>query len=179
MAPVGTDLDTMITGYLLSAARAIDVYLDVRYGFFEDGVTVPYALEFEGNENLNYINLPAFVSGSISEVKDSSGAVLPTSEYKIIGNKLYPINYIYTPSTIYTVNALWGFSQVPYEIEEACLEIAALWYRAKDSGFRGTVEDLQTGTRVYETDFPKPAKTILDSWKRKLERNGFVLSSIF
>ena len=66
----------------------------------------------------------------------------------------------------YTVSATFGYTTVPADIVECCLEIAVRIWRGRDAGFSDVVGVEGSGAVGYNGALPAMVKRVLDHYKQ-------------
>lgn len=167
--------DAKIQRVLDRATAIIDLYLGSSFTLSTiAGTRIVYG------DGTDYLEPPAFVSGSVTAVTAPTGYTIPT--YTVIDGVLIitrdsllgPLygsealaGRLYTPlggwlaGVPWTVAATYGYSTYPTDIVEACLEIAVDLWRFKDAGSIKSVGVEGAGI-VTGKGLPPTAKLILD-----------------
>jgi hypothetical protein len=168
--------DARIQKVLDRATQIIDTVLGVSFSLSDaPGSSIVYG------DGTDYLVPPAFVAGSVTAVTAPSGYTVPAysaidgvlivTRDGLIGplygaqaltGRLYQPLGGWLPGVPYTVAATFGYSAIPADIVEACLEIAVDLWRFKDAGSIKVV-GVEGAGMVSGKGLPATAKTILDA----------------
>lgn len=163
--------DDFLQNKLSAASRAVEDYLSVGRGYFYPP-TAPETKQILGR-GASYLNLPAPLFGTVT-ISAPSGFTVPdfdvTDNLRLItldtsGN---PTNYIIWEKIYYSISGSWGYAAVPEQIEEACLQLATHFYRARDKALSGTITNMTQDETFPERDYPRQTRRILDEFARSL-----------
>lgn len=161
---------------LAIATQVIDTELGFAFGTATAGTRVVYG------DGTDYLVPPAFVAGSVTSVTTLSGYTIPSyivSEGMLVVTTLAGVvgSILTYPSLAnwrgvggwlkgvpYTVAATYGYSAVPADIKECCIELAVRMWRAKDAGFSDVVGVEGGGAVGYNGALPAMVKAILDKY---------------
>lgn len=176
-------LDAVLQRVLDRATQIIDTYLG--FGFTLSGAVGTRVVYGDGTD---YLEPPAFVSGSVTGVTVPTGYTAPA--YTVVDGVLIVtrdslLGGMYAAETIagrlynpiggwlagvpYTIAATFGYSAIPTDIVEACLEIAVDLWRFKDAGSIKAV-GVEGAGMVSGKGLPATARAILDA---RLLRESF------
>lgn len=168
--------NALLNDLLAIATQVIDTELGFAFGTAAVGTRVVYG------DGTDYLVPPAFVAGSVTAVTTLAGYTVPsyivtegmlvvTSLAGVVGSVFnYPslANWRgvggWLAGVPYTVSATYGYSAVPADIKECCLEIAVRLWRAKDAGFSDVVGVEGGGAVGYNGALPAMVKRILDKY---------------
>lgn len=154
-----------------AASRAIDDYLEVYTGYFSPpGAATVKILRGTGE---SFIILPAPLSGAVTVTADTD---LEVPDFTVDGLRLRTLNSQGLPTELiawgagqfYTVTGLWGYTVIPPQIKEACLQLVVHFWRGRDKALTGTITDMRTDEQFPERDYPRMTRRILDSFKYAL-----------
>lgn len=183
-----TSDDAAIGEEITAASRLIDSYLKVEDGFFQVAGSTASAKVVYGRGS-DLLRLPPF-TGSIvaADLAVPSGYTKPPFTVVngwftiqtpltlgvVVGNapEYNPFLYAWLDNVPYTINAKWGWTAIPADITEACIQIAVRVFRGRDDAYAGVITN-QNG-QAFERAIPAGAQKILDEWARKLIRLGFL-----
>lgn len=121
-----------------------------------DGYTVPDYIEQDGV--LVVVRGEALLKGSYYARAGLWGHALA-----------YPYAGGWVAGVPYTITANFGYSAVPDDIKEACLEIAVRIWRGRDAGFSDVVGVEGGGAVGYNGQLPAMVKMVLD---KRLQRSA-------
>lgn len=171
--------DAALQRRLDAATQVIDHELDQAAGTFSAAAGA--AIRTVYGDGTGYLLLPAFVAGSVTLVTTISGLGVPDyieqDGYLIVtdANGVIPIDgelrdygitgLVWREGVPYAVSATYGYSSVPSDIKEACLQIAVRMWRAKDAGFSDVVGVEGSGAVGYNGALPNMVKRILDRYR--------------
>lgn len=169
-------LDALLQRILDRATAMIDTYLG--FSFTLSGAAGTQIVYGDGTD---YLEPPAFVAGSVTAVTVPTGYTAPSYTVQngvliVTRDSLLGTLYgsealagrLYSPlggwlsGVPYTVAATYGYSAIPVDIVEACLEIAVDLWRFKDSGSIKAV-GVEGAGMVSGKGLPATAKAILDA----------------
>lgn len=175
---LSADSDALLLEKLNAATQVIDTELGFSFGTAAAGTRVVYG------DGTDYLEPPAFVTGSVTAVTAPTGYTVPT--YTVINGVLIVTRdgligpyygadslsgRLYDPlggwlaGVPYTVAATYGYSAVPADIVECCLELAVRMWRARDAGFSDVVGVDGAGAVGYNGKYPALVKAILENYK--------------
>lgn len=132
-----SDNDVVWTLLAEGVSRLFDRECEVGDGFFIPASGTASDRTYRSN-GTRYLKLFPYVANSITEI-DVDG----TDYYEaLIADRLYQEKDGYlifdseiTKDTLVTINADWGFSAIPADIQLACIEQALFQWRRKDLSF--------------------------------------------
>jgi len=178
-------LDVRLQKVLDRATAIIDTYLG--FSFTLSGAPGTQVVYGDGTD---FLEPPAFVSGSVTAVTVPAGYTAPV--YTVVDGILIVtrdslMGDMYVAETIagrlyspiggwllgvpYTVAATFGYSAIPADIVEACLEIAVDLWRFKDAGSIKVVGVEGAGI-VSGKGLPATARELLDARIRRASFPG-------
>lgn len=175
--------DARIQKVLNRATQIIDTVLGLSFTLSDaPGNSIVYG------DGTDYLVPPAFVAGSVTAVTAPSGYTVPAYSAidgvlivtrdglmgplygsEALAGRLYQLLGGWLPGVPYTVAATFGYSAIPADIVEACLEIAVDLWRFKDAGSIKVV-GVEGAGMVTGKGLPATAKAILDA---RLARASF------
>jgi len=152
--------DPVLTNMLLRSSRIFDMVAQRAPGYFKatDGSSTQAVVAGDGT---NYLRLPVYVAGSLTQVTVPSGYQVPN--YSEVTDELgqqwlirsdasglrapyYPYDYYEGPVSAplglgkgfpqglpITITAKWGFAATPEDVKEVVLELTTILYRSKDA----------------------------------------------
>lgn len=169
--------EVLLEAVLDRATKIIDTELGFAFGTAAIGTRVVYG------DGTDYLLPPAFVTGSVTAITTLTGYTVPSYVeqegmlvVKTVAGVIAPI-YSYPTLTgfrgvggwlsgvPYTVAATFGYTSVPKDIVEACLEIAVRLWRARDAGFSDVVGVSGDGEVAYTGTYPKLVGRILERYR--------------
>lgn len=173
-------LDALIQKKLNRATQIIDTELGYSFALAAIGDQVVYG------DGSDYLVLPTFVSGSVTDVDaptgydmpeyiEQDGALVvtrddvigPNYRYQTLSSSSYGQIGGWQAGVPYTVSATFGYAAIPEDIKECCLELAVRLWRAKDAGFSDVVGVEGGGAVGYNGKYPAVVKAILEKRKPK------------
>lgn len=161
---------TEVTALREAISRMVDDYLGVEDGYFIAPTVATTRRIYGSGGSSHFLPLPVY--GSVT-VTAPAGITVPN--FTVEGNNLLTLTeddrrsplIVWTYGMPYDVTGFWGYSAIPPQIREACLEIAARIFRERPAqGVVGMVGELQTQEGFR--GFPTTARVILDNFKKKL-----------
>lgn len=164
------DEQTEVTALREAVSRLADDYLGVEAGYFI-APTVTTVRRIYGT-GASSIFLPLPVYGSVT-IASPTGATVPN--FTVDGNNLLTLTdedkrsplVVWEAGVPYDITGLWGYSVIPPQIKEACLQIASRIFRERPAqGVVGMIGELQTQEGLR--GFPGTARIILDNFKKRL-----------
>lgn len=177
---IANALDARLQKVLNRANAIIDTYLG--FSFTLSGTPATQVVYGDGTD---FLEPPPFIAGSVTLVTVPTGYTAPAYtaidgvlvvtrdsllggmyESETIAGRLYNPIGGWLAGVPYTVAATFGYSAIPEDIKEACLEIAVDLWRFKDAGSIKMVGVSGAGV-VSGKGLPATAKAILD--KRLLD----------
>lgn len=174
--------DAELIGIVEAASRAIDDYLEVDQGYFSPHGGTPSVKIIRGNGQSS-LPLPAPLSGTVTITADAD---ITVPDFQVEGLTLYtvdanglPTPFLVWPPVFFSIQGIWGYSQVPAQIREACLQLVVHFWRGRDKGLTGTITDMRQDEQFPERDFPRMTRRLLDNFKFNLaqkSQGGFFLA---
>ena len=175
---VSADNDSLLQEKLDAATQIINTDLGFSFGTAAAGSQVVYG------DGTDFLEPPAFVAGSITAVTAPDGYTVP--DYTAIDGVLIVtrsglLGPLYGAQSLsarfydpyggwlrgvpYTVAATFGYSTVPADIVECCVQLAVRLWRARDAGFSHVVGVGAPGAVGYNGKYPALVKAILENYK--------------
>lgn len=154
--------EALITDVLARASAIIDTYVGWS---FADATTEARVIYGSGTA---YLSLAPYVAGSVTAVA-ADGSPLDAALWRESARSvLRRDGGTWDPHTPYTVTATYGYSAVPADIVEACLEIAARLWQARSAGFSDVigVQD-GAGPVAFQKALPALVHVILERHRRR------------
>lgn len=160
-----------LDGMREAASRAIDDYLEVSPGYFIP-IGSPSVKILRGTGD-SFIILPAPLSGSVTITADSD---ITVPDFTVDGLRLRTLNSYGLPTEFivwykgqyYSVTGTWGYTAIPPQIREACLQLVVHFWRGRDKALTGTITDMRVDEQFPERDYPRMTRRILDTFKYAL-----------
>lgn len=162
------DTNTTELGEIIEASsRAIDDYLEVPQGFFTPAGS-PSTKTLRGDCS-TFLVLPAPLSGTVT-ITAEDGVTIPN--FTVEGMRLitltesgFPSKWITWRDVFYMVQGIWGYTDTPAQIREACLQLVIHFWRGRDKALTGVITDMRQDEQFPERDFPRMTRRILDDFK--------------
>lgn len=161
-----TDQDSFIERLINSASQQIDRYCNRRF------VSTSYVEIFDGNRS-NQLLLGNMPVTALSELNvDSlrvfgSSTIVAATEYGRTGNIITKNsgNWGNVRQSI-RVSYTAGFTEVPADVENACIMLVELYYRMKNDRRIGRESQSKAGEDITFVDgLPKAVTDVLDNYK--------------
>jgi uncharacterized phiE125 gp8 family phage protein len=162
--------DELLTRLLEAATATIESY--TGYFFAAQEATRYYTAEDAIHDTL----LLGDIACSISQVTDGDGNVIPAEQYVLLpprGPRYHAIRLVrgsWSPNEagyVARVTASWGWSLTPpADIVQACIRLAAYFYRLRDAQVFDVTAQPQEGQLAVPKGIPADVKAILDRYRR-------------
>lgn len=153
-----------------SVSRSFDRECEVPDGFFNAAAVGTSARTFLGG-GTEFVKIYPYISGSIGAIT-IDGDVVPladTDHYNEVDDYLiftYPI----TKNAAVSVSARWGFSAIPADIVQACIEQALFLWRKKDLAF---AELAGVPTAAVVAQFSPTFQATVNRYRGLYSRNNY------
>lgn len=176
----------LLEGIIGRASRLIDTYTRRAIGFFDAASDTKTNRTFFG-DGTNYLEVGKYIETiSSADVSMPTGYTVPEfvaqdsfliatyngvivnryqSNHFLSQNNFWFRQYGWSEGVPITINAKWGWSAIPADITEACLQISVRWYRGRDESFSGVIGNINSDGQIIERDLPASAKLILDKYR--------------
>jgi hypothetical protein len=175
--PASAATDAILTSVITRASQIIATETGIDFNAAALGTRVVY-----GNGTI-YLTPPPFVAASVTAITapagytvpdwaEQEGALVVASTLDVISQ---PFPYVLSDARAYalggwgagvpyTVAATFGYSGVPADIQECCLELAVQIWQGKDSGFNTVVGVQGAGVREVLRAYTPMMLRILDKY---------------
>lgn len=171
--------DALLQKVLNRATRIVRTVIGYDFASAAAGSEIVYG------DGTIYLVPPSFVDGSVTLVTTISGLSVPDyieqdgiliavdADGVIPDRGIYDawrgafIPYGWREGVPYTVAATYGYSAVPDDVVECCLEVAARLWRGIGSGFSDVIGVEGGGAVGYNGAFPKLVREILSEYIEK------------
>lgn len=172
---IGTATDGLLTDSILRAESAIDDY--TRRNFVGTAGTY-YVSRYEQRRVVNHAlyldqdlhTLISLTNGDTQVIPVGSVWVEPRNSgppYRILRLKSSYV-YVWNTDSDVIIAGTWGFSTVPpAAIQQACVRLAAQYYRLKDVGITGVAGESSMGEVQYPPGIPEDVKIILNPYRSR------------
>lgn len=169
---------TIANDYVTAASRWFDSQTYVRSGFAYEPVTDTKEAYIDRD---GYVEVPLSKPKVVmSDVTSVTFQATPMSEVLtldltkgwILDNyflKIAPENYIPTRNGLITVTYSGGYNPVPDNIQWAVTNMAARFYKERDSGYSDVIGSADTGIFQYKKAMPADVKAVVLSYMRWTE----------
>lgn len=117
-----------------AASDMFDREAEVTRGFFAKASATATVKYFRG-AGTEYVRLWPFIAGSIEAVTIDGEAVETGGDDYFEDGFYLVFDYEIEKNALITVTARWGFSEIPADIKQACIEQALFLWRKKDLAF--------------------------------------------
>lgn len=128
------DSDTIFVSLAEAVSRMFDRECEVEDGFFLPAAYTASDRVFKAN-GTEWLDIGAVISGSITSLNVNGIVLDAATDYETSKNY---IKFLITPpeaGASVTINARFGFADVPADIKFACIEQALAMWRRKDTAF--------------------------------------------
>lgn len=106
-----------------------------------------------------YAEITIPLQGSYLHTKDTSGVLYAPWRRRGLGDMTW-YTLVWDENTPYTVTATFGWGTAPADVVEACLELAVMIFRFKESGGVGEIGGAETVQTVRAGFSPKTERTL-------------------
>ncbi len=165
--PATTTSDELLTRLLDAATAAMNTYMN-RVGLLS--ATYTEARDGNGNKRLMARNWPVTAVGSItingesipvSSSWDASGYCFDSTSF-VLRNRVF-CDGVQNVALTYTA----GYAAIPADVEQACIEMAGMRFRTKDTTASGWVSKSLAGETVSfsQKDMSSAVKSTLNEYK--------------
>lgn len=174
---VTTATTTALTNILARASATVRSYLRALLAapMFDFAVYGAASTKIVTAYGGNTLIIPAHQSASVTLVEyeattnPTTWSTIADEWYELDGGPLYRAyswGWNYSPATMrYRVTAVWGYGDVPAEIEQITLELAVNIWRSKDKGGFTEVIGAEGGGAIRAiSGLPKHQREALEAW---------------
>jgi len=158
-----------IEALITAASRQIDRLCAVADGYFDKAADAASNKTFYGS-GTEWLRLPPYVGSIVAANVNYSDTALTEPPFTVRGETgqylVTDKGYCWAHDEAIVVSAKWGFSAIPAEIVQACVELVITNWRTSDPARERAVSD--AGDEEFRiAKIPGRVKMVCEEWKKK------------